>query len=518
MNRQFLIFLTILYLFLLNIIVNRSLEEITLSLLPTCILLLLSLIFTLLGTRFLKLFLALQILIASTALFFKWQYNVTITEDIMLSGLINDASLTLEMVSFKLLVWVLFTAFVPIYLLFKIDINKHSYFKILNQTFIWFVLCVIGLGAILYFGGYKLRGKGQIRDPHFAQALGHFSPLDAEYALIKAYKAKKKLIKKYAHIKPPQQSYTMKENNLLVVFVMGESTRGDHFSLNGYNKNTNPKLSSVPDLFSFSNVKSCDTLTINSLHCFSSPMKHTQKNRIPTEAPFTRVMHDLGFNIELYSLQTLSLFYHYLGYDTLLSKYAILNNSKKGEAKDTSLLPYALKSIQQYKKGKKLLILHTLGSHQTYYDRINSKDILFTPYRKSANVAACSQKSLINAYDNTILGIDAFLYKIIAALKEKKALLVYLSDHGESLGENGIYFHGKPVDIAPKEQFNIPWLIWLSPKYRATANGVKILKTLKSTNKKQPFSHDNFYDSILGCSSIEAKNKNSHPSLDICHE
>jgi len=495
----------------------ENLNQILMIIWPSLLLFIIFLIIGLFHQLLLKNFLAFNILVASIAIFFKWQYNITITEDILLSGLINDFSLTTEMVSTKLILWIFITSGLPIAFIFLTKIKTSSMTKKFIHTLSLTLLVFAGMFVVLFAQGYEFRAKGQIRDPKFSQALSHYSPLDAEYNFKKALRAYKKMGKLYTNVEIMSHThhYTSKQSDLLVVFVLGESTRGDHFSINGYQKETNPLLSKKDGLISFTNVQSCDTLTINSVRCLASPMKKSHIGRDVVQSSFNDVFRSLGFSTDIYSLQTLNEFYHYLGYDTLMSKYAILNKQNTG-AKDVSLLPYAQKAIRNYTSGKKLLILHTLGSHQSYYDRITSEQNIFSPACKIADVAKCSQEEIINAYDNTIIAIDSFLSTLIDELSNKNALLVYVSDHGESLGENGNYFHGKPINIAPKEQFNIPFIVWFSEKYRNTEEGHKRFESIKMIQRDVALSHDNLFHSILGCAAIESNNEGIDPSLNIC--
>ena len=261
-------------------------------------------------------------------------------------------------------------------------------------------------------------------------------------------------------------NYTLKEENLTVVFVIGESSRGDHFSLNGYKRNTTPNLKKVDNLINFSNVTSCDTITGRSLPCLLSPLKMAQKSRIPTQGSFVNIFRKLGFYTSIYSLQGLNTLYNYMGYDKLLTKYAIIQKAKTG-TKDMSLLPFAKDAIDDTKHTNKLIILHTLGSHYNYQDRVAKSQEIFKPICKKSNIKSCTQQEVVNSYDNTIVAIDQFLSNLIKMLKDKKAILIYTSDHGESLGKNGIYFHGMPIDIAPKEQREVPMMFWFSNSYKA---------------------------------------------------
>lgn len=518
LSKAQLICLVIGYIFTLNLFAN-DFKHLLSSIWVALALFILCLLIGLVHRYALKVFLALQILVASLSIFAKNNYKVTITEDILLSALTSETDLTLEMVSPKLLAWLFFTAILPILAIFFTQIKPQKYLKQLIWATSYGLLAAGLIFVIFWQQGYQFRAKGHIRDERFAEDLNYFSPVDSQYSLHRAIKAKKKMGQTYSKVEILSKShqYQTQEDDLLVVLVIGESTRGDHLGINGYPKNTTPRLAQIDNLYSFKNATSCDTLTIHSVHCLSSPMKKSDPDRTIYQSSFGEIFQSLGYRTEIYSLQTLSQFYKYLKYDKLVSKYAVLKEQADG-AKDKSLLPYAKSAIDEYHHGKKLVILHTLGSHQTYADRFDDADAAFHPYCTNPDVAKCQPQELINAYDNSVLGVDYLLASIIDELKDKKALLFYVSDHGESLGENGNYFHGKPVDIAPKEQFDIGFIVWLSDSYRQTANGQSLANNIQQhLQAEKSVSHDYVFHSLLGCAGISSTDGGIDDTLNICY-
>lgn len=465
----------------------------------------------------LKAMLMLQIAIAALALFAKSAYQVVISEDILLSALMTEADLTAEMFSWRFIVYLILFGILPILLIASTKIQKHTWRKTFFQTIAFLVVNVAVVAAIFISQDYSFRDKGHIRDSRFMSDVLNFSPVDAQYNMRRAYKTWRNMQKNYLNIENLTQKYHYHSENdeLLLVVVLGESTRGDRFALNGYSQPTNPQLSQIPDLYSFIGT-SCDTLTINSLNCVTSPMLASDEGRQVKQSSFGQILRHLGYRTEIYSLQTLGALYAYLGYDKLLSKYQITANQNNG-AKDVVLLPHILQSIANYRGGKQMIIAHTLGSHQTYDDRIDERYAPFEPYCRDPDVAKCQPEELNNAYDNTVVGVDKFLADTIAALKNKKALLIYFSDHGESLGEGGYYFHGQPVKTAPKEQFSIPVVFWFSDAYRETPQGKTAAERVAAAwRNKAVLSHDQMFHSILGCAGIVSDNGGINSELNIC--
>ena len=166
---------------------------------------------------------------------------------------------------------------------------------------------------------------------------------------------------------------------------------------------------------------------------------------------------------------------------------------------DESLLE-PFKNKLENLENQNIIILHLQGSHgPTYYKRYPSAFKKFTPTCDTNELAKCSQESLINTYDNTLLYTDFILAKIIESLQTKteyKTALLYVSDHGESLGENGIYLHGMPYIFAPQEQTHIPTIFWSNDS---------TLTQLATEHKGSKLSHDNLFSTILGFFKVTTK-------------
>jgi lipid A ethanolaminephosphotransferase len=153
------------------------------------------------------------------------------------------------------------------------------------------------------------------------------------------------------------------------------------------------------------------------------------------------------------------------------------------------------------------LVLHQLGSHgPSYYQRYPDAFRLFTPECATAELSDCSREEIVNAYDNTIAYTDRMLAELIDYLKtradEFDTALVYMSDHGESTGEYGLYLHGMPYMIAPQTQTGVPFILWISEGFRKSmALNTDCLRAHAET----PYSHDNLFHSMLGLMNIETE-------------
>jgi lipid A ethanolaminephosphotransferase len=151
-------------------------------------------------------------------------------------------------------------------------------------------------------------------------------------------------------------------------------------------------------------------------------------------------------------------------------------------------------------KEDTVIVLHTQGSHgPAYYRRYPQAFKVFVPECRTSTVQDCSDEEVVNAYDNTILYTDYFLSKVIDYLQGSSAsintAMLYVSDHGESLGEDGAYLHGLPYFMAPDFQKHVPLLLWLSEGFRQEKQLDEICLNEKTAD---PFSHDNVLHSVLG--------------------
>ena len=179
------------------------------------------------------------------------------------------------------------------------------------------------------------------------------------------------------------------------------------------------------------------------------------------------------------------------------------------------ILLYGLQEKIQQLKGDAVIVLHQKGSHgPAYYLRYPEAFKKFTPECVSNQVQDCPREQIINAYDNTILYTDYFLNQVIGFLKSNanrfNTALLYMSDHGESLGENGIYLHGLPYKFAPDEQTHIPFMLWLSPEF---ADSFNIDSECLKQHRTEAYSHDNLFHSVLGMLDVQTSEYDAE--LDI---
>ncbi|QNK09926.1 phosphoethanolamine transferase EptA [Enterobacter sp. JUb54] len=287
----------------------------------------------------------------------------------------------------------------------------------------------------------------------------------------------------------------------LTILVLGETSRAQNFSLGGYDRETNPRLKQ-DDVAYFTNTTSCGTATAVSVPCMFSnmPRAHYDEELAHHQEGVLDILQRAGVQVLWNDNDggckgACDRVPHQNVTDLNLTGQCI-----DGECYDEVLF-HNLESYIDNLQQDGIIVLHTIGSHgPTYYNRYPAEFKKFTPTCETNEIQSCTQQQLTNTYDNTILYVDYVVDKAIKLLQSKQdkftTSLVYLSDHGESLGEDGVYLHGLPWSIAPETQKHVPMLIWLSADYQQRY-GVSS-QCLQQKAKTEPYSQDNLFSTLLG--------------------
>ncbi|MDD7915265.1 phosphoethanolamine transferase [Polaribacter ponticola] len=294
-----------------------------------------------------------------------------------------------------------------------------------------------------------------------------------------------------------EQVYT-EEDNLHIILVVGESVRADHLSLNGYDRITNPLLSKQDNLVSFANVYTPYTFTAQSLPHILTDKSINKKEKKQTVTSLYSVLNKASFSTEWIGNQTLEKSYRDIIYSNkkkvIIDKFHSFLSFKK--EKDLALLRYF--SANDSFKGNKLTSLHMIGSHWYYNSRVDSSFYRFNPVISSKYLGSLKKEELINSYDNTIVYLDYFLNELIERLKisSKKTLLIYVSDHGETLGEDGKWLHAQEHNASK----NPAMLVWYSDNFKSNYP-LKINHLI--SKKNDSISTDFLFHSILDIGALE---------------
>ena len=296
----------------------------------------------------------------------------------------------------------------------------------------------------------------------------------------------------------------------LIVLVVGETARAANFGLSGYARQTTPelhKLKAQGDLVYFSNVSSCGTSTQTSLPCMFSHLGKTEFEN--TDQPYEGLLDVLqraGLAVLWIDNQSgcKGTCNRVAQWETQALKVPEL--CQDGECFDEIMLqelPKRLALLDPIKRAKgTVVVMHQMGSHgPAYYKRSPQAIKQFTPECKSSALQNCPVEQIVNAYDNSVLYADHFVAQTVKWLEAqpRPTALMYLSDHGESLGEKGLYLHGMPYRMAPREQTHVPMLAWLS-KPMQKQRGWRMACLQDQADK--PWSHDNLFHSMLDLSQV----------------
>ncbi len=290
----------------------------------------------------------------------------------------------------------------------------------------------------------------------------------------------------------------------LVVLVVGETVRAANVGLGGYARATTPRLQALRaegDLVYFSDVQSCGTSTQVSVPCLFSRLGRSGLNQ-PHEESLLDLVQRAGLGVYWLDNQAGCKGVCDRVPHRFVTSMASPEHCPDGECPDALLLqalPDALAAIdRQRDRLGSLVVLHQMGNHgPEYHRRSQPERKLFMPECRSNALASCDPASIVNAYDNAIRETDALLADTVAWLKQqdRPVALLYVSDHGESLGEKGIYLHGMPWSIAPAEQKQVPMLLWTSPRMRRLLG---VQTACLNALAHRPWRHDNVFHTVSG--------------------
>lgn len=305
----------------------------------------------------------------------------------------------------------------------------------------------------------------------------------------------------------------------LLLFVLGETARSANFSLNGYNRLTNPLLAQE-NVTSFTQVMSCGTSTAASVPCmFSHLGREGFAKRSHDFENWLDVLQRAGYAVLWIDNQS--------GCKGQCDRIANVNTSElklpdhceNGECRDTVMLTQLDQELaklpaERMARGT-VVVMHQMGSHgPAYFKRTPAAFKPFVPECTDTSLSQCSQAQVVNAYDNTLLFTDYFLTRTIHWLKDKEktaaTALLYVADHGESLGENNLYLHGLPYAVAPAEQKQVPLITWLSPTFETQS---RIKTSCLQKQRDRALSHDHLFHSVLGLMAV--KTEVYQPKLDL---
>jgi lipid A ethanolaminephosphotransferase len=465
----------------------------------------------------LKPFLIFLFIATSLAAYFMNQYGVSIDAAMMQNVFETDVREAAELGNWNLVVTVLLLGLLPSVFVWRVRLDAPPLIRnLLAKSSIVAVSLVVAAGTLVV--NYKtyapaFREHGELRYL--------VAPANYLYATIR-YLSKKRRPPVVAAIgtdaiKGP--AWAGRTRRSITVIVVGETARAMNFSLNGYERETNPLLSRQRGLINFSDVSSCGTATAVSVPCVFSVLgrQNYSEGRAKSQQGLLDVLSHAGFDVMWRDNNS--------GCKGVCDRVRFEDVSvpaagnpfcNQEECYDERLLDNLPKIIREARNDL-VIVLHQKGSHgPAYWKRYPEKFGKWAPACRTSNLEKCPTRDIVAAYDNTILYTDYFLSKTIDILRDSSAkagvdtAFLYFSDHGESLGERNLYLHGAPYIISPIEQRHVPLMLWLSDGFLSRFH---VDEKCLAARAGQPFSHDHVFHSVLGMLNVSTAVYN--PALDI---
>ena len=465
----------------------------------------------------LKPVIAVFLLSAAFGAYFMLSYRVVIDSSMMVNVLQTDLKESLDLFSWKLVVAVLFLAVLPIVVIWKRQVKPLTVLKNLANNIQLFlassVIATVAVFPIYQDFASSMRNHIQLR--FLVNPLNSFYGL-AQLALPPLQNPAGTLQPIAADVKLGNM-YTNQPKIPLLVLVIGETARSGNFGINGYARDTTPLLKAIKknadqsgELTTQSDVWSCGTTTATSLPCMFSHLGKTDyENKQADYQNLIDVLDKAGLAVIWLENQS--------GCKGICDRVyrAATQNSKDpelcstGECFDEIMLKNLDARLQEVPYDKlsrgAVIVMHQMGSHgPAYYKRSPLALKKFKPECTNNALQECTRAELVNAYDNSIAYTDYFLSKVIGMLKSKAATLqggmLYVSDHGESLGENNLYLHGLPYAIAPDVQKHVPWISWFANDFIGRHN---LDTDCMESRAGKKLSHDNYFHTVLGLMDVQ---------------
>jgi lipid A ethanolaminephosphotransferase len=456
--------------------------------------------------------LALAVLLAGFASYFVSAYGVLIDKVMIRNVFETNGTEAGELINLNLILYVGLLGVLPAFLVMRAGVIAVGWRRELAHRGIALGLTVLGVGVVAaaFYQDHASTFRNNRELRHMIVPVNYLAGVGSYVGEITRPDLPYQAIGRDARL---GEAWSGKdaEKPLIMVLVVGETTRAENFGLNGYARQTTPKLAAIPELINFSKVSSCGTSTAISVPCMFSDLGRERFD--PEEAKARDNLIDIvkrvGFEVQWFGNNTSCQgvcrevpeirapredYPQYCIGDNPCMDGAIFDMFGKTLANPT---------------GRRFVVLHTLGNHGPgYHLRYPKAFEKFTPVCRETDFSKCDVASIVNAYDNEVLYTDHLLAETIqklAALGDRAdTALIYVSDHGESLGENGIFLHALPYAVAPEVQTHVPMVFWASPGF---VSRMRIDMRCVAEKKDQELSHDHVMHSVLGMLDVEVSSK-----------
>ncbi|MFI0546375.1 MAG: phosphoethanolamine transferase [Brachymonas sp.] len=447
--------------------------------------------------------LTLLLLLAAFASYYEWQFGVVIDPTMVTNVLQTDVREARDVLSGQLFLFVAGIALLPMIWLWRLPLAPapscwRGLVQRLGLMLVALAVLVASLLAVYQPLASLMRNHTQVRYL--------MNPLNSIWAtgVVTA-----------RHLQTPKHLQSIGLDAVwtgqagakpkILLLVVGETARSANFQLNGYGRATNPLLSKRPDVLSFSQVASCGTSTAASLPCMFAQEGRSDYQSGGYEENLLDVLQRAGLAVLWLDNQS--------GCKGVCARVPTVSTSAAkdpaycagGECMDAimiSRLDAEIAKLPAERRAKGVVVvLHQMGSHgPAYFKRSPSAQKTFQPECQSTTLQDCPRQNIVNAYDNSIVYTDFVLNKAIDWLQSRadtaRGAMLYVSDHGESLGENNLYLHGLPYAIAPDFQKHVPWIAWQRPDFGMDSNCLR-------QRRDVPISHDNLFHTVLGMMQVQ---------------
>ena len=467
---------------------------------------------------------SLMLIVTALNAQYMWQYGVVIDPTMVANALHTDLREVRDLLSPSLLLSVGTLAVPPLWWLWSKPLAYRPFMAQLARNVLGAVLGLL-MVVVVVLASYQGLASLMRNDKSLRYMA---SPLNAVYAggvlAAEQWPRQMRALQPVGEDARLGASYAQQSRPPLLVLVVGETTRADNFMLDGYARPTTPALArwqAKGELVNFSQVQSCGTNTQVSVPCLFSPLTRQQGgDRTAEHENLLDVLQRAGLAVLWLDNQSGCKGVCDRVPHTSTLALQVPGLCEGGECFDDVMLQgldqrIAALDPQRRARGV-VVVLHQMGSHgPAYFKRTPASHKPFQPECRSNTLSDCPAEQLVNAYDNTVAYTDHFLDQTLQWLQIQARSgshdtgLIYLSDHGESLGENGLYLHGVPYSFAPQQQTHVPMVAWLSRGLRERS-GLS-LDCLRARGA-EPISHDHFFHSVLGL--MDVNTQAYQPALD----
>ncbi|KAB0499892.1 phosphoethanolamine transferase [Pseudomonas vancouverensis] len=458
--------------------------------------------------RVLKPVLILLFMISAGVAYFMSQYGVLIDTGMLQNFAETNATEVRDLLSLKLFAYIVFLGVLPSLILWKTPIAYRRWHReLLSKALVTFASAVvIGAVALVNYQGLS----SLFRNHHELRLMvvpSNYIGASAGFLRQQVASAHQPFIKigEDAQRNPASHADGRKS---LTVLVVGESARAENFGILGYNRDTTPELAKEAGLIAYTDVHSCGTETAVSVPCMFSNMgrQDYDASKAKNEEGLLDVLKRAGFDVIWRDNQS--------GCKGTCDRVTLddVSNLKDpalcadSECRDEILLQGLQHFIDNLDKDT-VLVLHQMGSHgPEYFKRYPKAFERFTPVCESNALNNCSRESIVNGYDNTLAYTDHVLATLINLLRSNQdkvdTAMLYLSDHGESLGEYNLFLHGTPYMLAPEQQKHVAMFAWFSDSYQKSFS---VDTHCLQQGREKPLSQDNLFHSMLGLLEVNSK-------------